>query len=270
MNAKYAFWVSIVFFFSAYTATAQRVQRKGVTPIDVSHYKTKKGKKVPVFDIETFAGKWQESDRLNRGNESVEITDTFFINFVARKEVYTWKGLQPRQVGEAFIEKPGNILFVNSYEFTIYKADSNELVLFDQDKYFHVFKKVALFYDETLGKQQVEKESIKGPISLHIKNIKGNWLVYKREAKPGLVKPQTVMIKRIIVSESISEDSATGKITIFHSDEAKEIPCIFKINNAGFDIVAQDYTESVFVYKAADNELIFGDTEKILYYSKAD
>ncbi len=45
--------------------------------------------------------------------------------------------------------------------------------------------------------------------------------------------------------------------------------CVVKITNAGLDVIAGDFSWSLFVYKANKKEMVFGDAAVLLYYSKA-
>lgn len=96
----------------------------------------------------------------------------------------------------------------------------------------------------------------------------GKWMVYRKDAKPGVINPPVNIIQYLKITDSTDENTAKGEVTFYQTDKSITVPCKIKVTNAGLDIEAGDYSWSLFVYKANKKELIFGDAAVLLYYSK--
>lgn len=267
MGLKYLLIIVALLTVSA-DAISQRVQRAGVEPIDVSKNKKKKGKKTAEFTIDQFSGKWQEVARENRAHESADIKDTLFINFISRNEVFSWEGMQPKLKGSATIDPPGNILSIVADVYTIISADKEQIVLFDQDKYIHRFKKMDLFYYETLGKLKVTQEAFADPVAVSYKDIAGKWNVYRKQAKPGAINPPTNIVSKLTIEESADGSFAKGEITYYVTEETKVFPCKYQLNGNTLVVTTEENTWTLKTYKADGKEFVFGDADVLLYYSK--
>ena len=108
----------------------------------------------------------------------------------------------------------------------------------------------------------------KEPISVKLADIKGKWVVYKREAKPGTVNPPSTIINNVNILNITGENIATGEITFYQSDKSEMLPCTIKLTNAGFEVRADKYNWKLFAYKLDKNELVFGETDVLLYFAK--
>ena len=266
MRARY-FLLLLVFTSLTAESFSQRVKRKGVDPIDISKTKGKKYKGT-TFSIDMFAGKWQEVSRVNRGKEPADITDTLYFNFVSRNEVYSWQGNQPKLKGAASVESPGNILLIVGDTYTIISTSKQEIVLYDQDKYYHTFEKKEVFYYETLGKLKVSQEVFNKPVKFSLKDIQGKWNVYRKQADPGAINPPTNIISKITIGEEGAEGTTKGEITFYVSEETKVLPCSISIKQTSIEVTAEGNTWELSVYKADGKEFVFGDASVLLYYSK--
>lgn len=248
--------------------TAQRVKRKGVTPMDVSKDKRPGSKETPGFTTEQFAGKWQEISRADLNNQPVEFTDTIYLNFLKPNKVITRDGNSANMAGDAAIES-GNILLAAADVYTILSVSDSQIVLDNQNDYVHTLKKTGEFIFETYGKNPVIKEDFRDPVPVSLTDVTGRWMVYRKLAKPGVINPPVNIIQYLKITDSTGENTAKGMVTFYQTDKSTELPCTLKLTNAGMDIVAGEFSWSLFVYKADKKELVFGDAAVLLYYSKA-
>ena len=248
---------------------AQRVKRKGTTPIDISKNKRQPGDGKPAFTMEQLVGKWQETRRTYKNNSPENFTDTNFLHFTSPSKVITRTGNnQARIVGEAVIEQPGNTLMAAGDVYTVISVTDSTMVLDNQEYFLHTFKKTNEFWYETLGKLYVKQDAYKNPVSIKITDVMGKWGVYKREAKPGAIHPPVNIIRYLKITEKTGENAAKGEITFYQSEQSKILPCAIKTTNAGIEITAGEFSWSMFVYKADGKEFVFGDTKVMLYFAK--
>lgn len=248
---------------------AQRVKRKGTTPIDVSKNKRQPAANTPEFTMEQLVGKWQEIRRTYKNNSPENFIDTNFLNFSSPSKVTTRTGNnQGSIVGEALIEQPGNTLLAAGDVYTIVLVNDSVIILDNQEYFLHTFKKTNEFWYETFGKLSVKQDVYKNPVSVKISDVMGKWAVYKREAKPGAIHPPANIIRYLKITEKTGENTAKGQITFYQSEQSKLLLCTIKTTNAGIDITAGEFNWSLFTYKADGKELIFGNTEVMVYYAK--
>jgi len=250
---------------------AQRVKRKGTTPIDISKNKrqTNDGSPQVEFAVGQLTGKWQEIRRTYKNNSPENFTDTIYLNFTSPGKVTTRAGNnQASLVGEAAIEQPGNTLLAAGDVYSILSITDSVMMLDDQEYLIHTFKKTNEFWYETLGKLSVNQAIYKEPVSVTIEDVMGKWGVYKREAKPGTIHPPTNIIRYLKITEKTGDGTAKGEITFYQSEQSRALPCTIKTTNAGIDITAESFNWNLFVYKADGKEMVFGDTEVMLYYAK--
>ena len=246
---------------------SQRVKRKGTEPIDISRQK-RPGANVKTFSIAQLAGKWQEISRDSKTNISMSFTDTVFLNFVDSNTVFTKQGNETSMKGEAAIDASTNELIAAADVYTIVSVTDSLLVLDNQENILHTLKKTGQFMYETFGKKKTVSVNYKEPISVKLVDIKGKWVVYKREAKPGTVNPPSTIINNVNIINITGENTATGEITFYQSEKSEMLPCTIKLTDAGFDVKADKYNWKLFVYKLDNNELVFGETDVLLYFAK--
>ena len=178
---------------------SQRVKRKGTEPIDISKQK-RPGANVKTFTIAQFVGKWQEISRDSKTNISISFTDTIFLNFVDSNTVFTKQGNETSMKGEAAIDATNNELVAAADVYTIVSVTDSLLVLDNQENILHTLKKTDQFLYETFGKKKTVIVNYKEPISVTMADIKGKWVVYKREAKPGTVNPPSTIINYVNIT----------------------------------------------------------------------
>ena len=259
----------LLFILATTTITAQRVKRKGVQPIDISKNKKPLSQQSPAFTMEQLLGKWQEVSRIDKSNRPVAFTDTIFLNFTSKEKVVTRDGNSTNMAGEASIDNPGNILLAAADIYTILSITDSGLVLDNQENFIHTLKKTNQFFYETYGKLVVKQDGFKDPVSVTLTDIIGQWMVYKRDAKPGTINPPVNIIRYLKITDSTGENTAKGEITFYQTDKSEVFPCSIKLTNAGFDITAGIYNWQLFVYRANKKELVFGDAAVLLYYAKS-
>jgi len=261
--------VLILLLLMTGSITAQRVKRKGVTPLDVSKDKRPGAKKGPQFTTEQLVGKWQEISRTDKSNNApTDFTDTIYLNFQSPNKVVTRDGNSMNMAGDAVIES-GNILQAAADMYTIISLTDSTAVLDNQNDFIHTLKKTDQFIFETYGKNPVKKEDFTDPVPVSMADVKGNWMVYRKVAKPGAINPPVNIIQYLKITDSTGENTAKGTVTFYQTDKSNEVPCTIKITNAGLDIESGDFSWSLFVYKADKKEMVFGDAAVLLYYAKS-
>lgn len=266
MQVKY--WViPVTLFLASLQTAAQRVKRKGVTPMDVTKNKGANGKDAILFTLEQFNGKWQETGRVDRENNLARIFDTLMLNFTEPGKVITRDGNHANIMGNAEIA-PGNVLLAAADVYTIISVTPEQLVLDDQENYIHTFTKTESFTYESYGKTAVKPDVYTTPVSIKSTDILGKWSVYRRQAKPGAIHPPTNIIRYLFIRDKVDDITANGEITFYVDEKSQAMSCTVKINNDAILITAGSNTWNLSVYKADGKEFIFGDPEVLLYYAK--
>lgn len=253
----------------ASNATAQKVTRKGMPPIDVSKDKTGRGNKnKALYDIGQFNGKWQETYRIDNYQNLVGFTDTVYLHFTDTGRVVTRNGNTSNMSGSAAIDG-SNILLVAADVYTIVSANDSMMVLDNQEGLVHTLKKTSKFNFENYGKLSVKQEAFSEPVSVNLQDVMGKWMVYRKVARPGAINPPVNIITYLKITDSTGENTANGEITFYQTDRSIMVPCSVKVANAGLDISAGDFSWQLFVYKADKKELVFGEAAVLLYYAKS-
>lgn len=247
---------------------SQRVKRKGVTPIDVSKNKRLGEPETPVFTSSQFVGKWQEIVRSYKGKASMRYSDTIYLNFISNTKVTTKRGMESSMEGEVAIDNPGNILLAAADVYTIVSVNNDTALLDDQEDYVHTFIKVPQFNFENFGKNVVKQDEYTTPITATLSQLLGKWSVYKKTAKPGVINPPTNIISYIKISQKTGENSATGEVSFYQTDQTKNLPCTIKISGTNMNITAGNNTWNLLVYKTDAKEFVFGDANVLLYFAK--
>ena len=252
------------------TALAQKVTRKGMPPIDVSKNKTGKGnKKKSLYNIGQFNGKWQEVSRMENNN-GVDFTDTLYLHFTDTGKVITRNGNSSNMhmQGIAAIGDP-NTLQAAADVYSIISLADSQVVLDNREGLIQTLKKTDHFVFDNYGKDSIRQEGFVDPVPVTLQDVLGNWMVYRKDAKPGVIHPPVNIIQTLKITDSTSENTANGEVTFYQTDKSTLLSCTIKVTNAGLDISAGDFSWSLFVYKANKKELVFGDAGVLLYYSKA-
>lgn len=248
---------------------SQRVKRKGVEAIDVTRNKGKAAAYAgPVFKVEQLTGKWQETGREIKSIGLMRIKDTLMLNFTEPGKVITREGNQGNMSGEAAIDKPGNILIAAADYYSIVSADSNQLVLDDEDGCTHTFTKTKQFAYETYGRIAVNADTYTVPVSFKFASIMGRWSVYRRKAKPGAAYPPVNMIQYLFITQKKDDSNGGGEITFYQNEKTTAQACSISIADKCLAIKAGATEWLLPVYKADGKELVFGNPETLLYYAK--
>ena len=255
----------LVLFIPCYslTANAQKVKRKGVT----INQPVKKGP-VAKYSLGQLDGKWQEVKRISiKSKEPIDFSDSLLMNFYDGKvELKDATSMRMSMTGSAQIDAP-NLLAVAGDIYSIRSLDKTKLVI-DDGEFTRELQKKDQFYYETVGKIKIEKDSLSMPVAIDIKNVKGKWIVYSRQAAPGATSQQTALIKSLDIT-SISEDGiAFGQAVFYTSDITKVLPCQLITKGYEIKIVTDAYIWNFYTYKADGTEFVFGEKGKLVYYSK--
>jgi len=258
--------MAALFIGSSISAQQRRVKRQGVTPTTVGA--NPKNEFTYNYSIAQFKGKWQEVKRTLKNGTPAVITDTVFIFFKGDDKVETRDGNKTYIKGEAMLEAPGNILVAAADIYTILSATNDTLVLDDQDTFIHTLIKVNQFWIETVGKTPVATEAYDQPVKPTIEQLIGNWNIYRRQAAPGTISSNTVLIKNLKITNKIDESNATGEVTIYNNEKSETLACTVSINGTAMQINAGTNKWTFPVYKADGKELVFGTKGKLLYFSK--
>jgi hypothetical protein len=264
-SLKY-FFISILLLSTIGESNAQ-YKRRGET-LQSRGDKTAKPKKAD-YKIDQFKGKWQEFERKERSNNNVvSFNDSIQLKFSDSNKVMTKTSIVTSMtlVGDAEIGD-GNILTVAADEYTIKSLTSDELVLDDNEMFIHRLKKMDTFWYETLGRIPVKQNEYSTPIETSINNILGKWSVYRRQAKPGAVKDDILLIKYLSIPGKMNETTATGDIVFYKGQSSQQSSCTVTLKGTEIKIIAGANTWTLSVYQADANNFVFGNSS-LLYFSK--
>jgi len=221
------------------------------------------------YTLSQFQGKWQEYQRKNRANnEAVDFNDSIQLVFSDSNKVET-RTSSPTSMhlkGEADIDTD-NTLTVAADQYMIKSLVNNELVLDDNEQFIHVLKKVDSFWFEKLGRLSVSKNDFTAPVKTTIDAITGKWAVYRRQAKPGSVGNEELLIRYLNIIVKKDAHSATGNIEFYQGGNSQQSPCQVTVNGSDLKIVAGNKTWNLSVYQSDKDNLVFG-TPTLLYFAK--
>ncbi len=221
------------------------------------------------YTIDQFKGRWQEFQRIDRkDSSSVGFNDSIQLKFGDSSKVMTRTSVitSITLVGDAEIGD-NNVLTVAADEYIVKSLTAKELVLDDEERFVHHLRKIDSFWYETLGKNAVKKEDYSTPISTSINNILGKWSVYRRQAKPGAISDDALLIKYLNLKSKMNETTAVGDVTFYKGQTSQQASCTATINGTEIKIVAGANTWTLSIYQADANNFIFGNS-KLLYFSK--
>lgn len=257
--------VPLLFFLE--NGHSQKVKRQGTHAINTTK---KVAEPIKKFSIEQFHGRWQEIKRTTKNNESVQITDTIYLNFTSPNKVETRDGTKSIMRGEASIEE-GNFLIAAADVYNIVSVTAEEIILDNQEDYFHILRKKEIFLFETYGKDSVRKEIYHQLTSFSLTDITGNWKVYRKSAKPGReIKSETDWLISINIYPTSEKDSTSGEIVYMLKESTERKTCTVSIENGKLILRPKEGNEarSFKVYKADGKEFIFGEAGDLIFYSK--
>ncbi|MGG9970825.1 hypothetical protein ACQ33O_03430 [Ferruginibacter sp. SUN002] len=264
MKQKFLF-SSIFLLFTVFFADAQKVIRKGTEPLTRGDKPGSKGE--AAYTLDQFQGKWQEVSRTTKKGKSAVIKDTIYLHFTDGNKVDTREGNKPNVKGEADIDVDNTLLAAADF-YIIKSVSEKEIVLDDDDKFVHTFQKVDHFWFEQVGNLTVAIDTFKTVTEYDPANLIGDWGVYRRQAKPGEVKPPTKLIKYLKIKTKVDETTLKGEITVYEKEKTEELPCTITVYKTGMQVEAGTYKWYLPIYKADGKELVFGNVELMLNYCK--
>lgn len=240
-------------------ATAQRVKRKGVEPIDVSKNKTT----MPRFTLADFAGKWQEVERLDESDKPVAFTDTLFITILPEGKGDVRQGNHARMRGEVSLQ-PDNQLMIVTDLYEIKKRAGSALVLLG-DEGTYTFEKRDAFWSDSMKIGAVAQAEYSKPVAPMAAALAGDWRVYRKQSPPGADLAGQAIISRITLTGAAWP--LTGTVVYAVLGKSVQEPCSVTEVNGGIKITAGGKSWELLIYKMGD-ELVFGTAGSLLYYAK--
>jgi hypothetical protein len=268
MRVKYFLFFAVLFSLID-TANAQRVGRKGVTPVQRGNGNNTSQKKSD-YTLAGLQGKWQEFKRTDYHGNEVGFTDSIQLKFTDTNKVQTRTSVSNSMTMTGIADIDGdNNLTVASDAYTIKSFANNELVLDDNDKYLHQLKKVDEYWYETLGKLSVKQDTYNNTVKVTLKDITGKWSIYKRQAKPGAITNDMELIKYLNITTKVNDSTASGDLTFYQGQSSQESPCTVTLSGSDIKIMAGQHKWALSIYQADANNFIFGN-EGLLYFSKAE
>ena len=220
-----------------------------------------------LYSIEPMTGKWQEISRMS-GNETQDFTDTLLLDIKNGKgTVKDATSMSMAMTGAAMIDAP-DILDIGGYGYKIKDLSESTLVLQDDD-YVHRLKKVSSFYLENVGKDSITQANYFVPVNADMELLKGKWNVYRRQAAPGFITENTVLVKSFSILSGAG-NTGSGEIVTFNSGTniSENFPCVITLVGDGQLKVTSMKGDMIFnIYKADGKELVFGDEKGVMSYA---
>ncbi|MEO5943703.1 MAG: hypothetical protein ABIP30_11770 [Ferruginibacter sp.] len=262
MKGKHLFLV-ITCIFVTQALFAQRVKRKGTTPLELNKNTTSSKN---IYTLAQVQGKWQEFNRtFIATNEKAVFLDSLMIA-INKSNAEVKEGMSMNMKGEAAIEDR-NSLYVAGDRYSIVSVSDSQLVLNDGE-FFKTMKQVPQFYLETVGKDSVVLAEYTVPKNVLMTDILGTWTVYKKEAKPGIINKDTYLVNTISVLKNSNQNLATGEIIMGQDNAQQKYPCTFILKDSTLQVLVDNKTLSFNTYKATDGEFVFGNKTEVLNYAK--
>jgi len=253
----------VLFYLSIISPVfAQRVIRKGSAPVNPPPAEQK-----VLYQYADFAGRWQEISRKDANNNPLPFTDTLLLWFKGEK-VYSKDASSMRMsmVYDAELAAP-NRLFIGTDEFSILLQNDQKLVL-EEENLIRTFQKKQQFYYETVGKDSVIQQLPAVPVQIDPARLKGKWLVYRTWAQPGFTDADTKLIQRLEINPLSDSTGTNGKLSFRYRGELWNEEATFSITGNGMEIQSKDLNIHYYIYKADENEFIFGNQPTLIFYAK--
>jgi len=261
-----------LFAFFLLTDVSAQLHRKGVTPIMKGNPSQQTVTNGVPYTISQLQGRWQEYKRTDYSENTTAFTDSTQLSFWDTDSAETQSSGRNRfkMLGVAEIDDD-NTLMVAGDPYTVRSINENEMVLDDNDN-LHWFKKVDNFF---IGENIVtddDKDEFSGPIKPTLSSIMGNWAVYKRDVKPGIVNDKTWLIRYLNITSKVSANIANATVTVYtreYTDSSTSVqkPATVTLNGTNIKIITDTNTWDLPVYEADENNLVFG-TKSFRYYCK--
>ncbi len=260
---RYRFLLAVLLIFIFQTVSFAQYTRGGMRPANIS-----KPAPAPVaqFKVEQLNGKWQEAVRADSRNNAQSFTDTLLISVKNNKGMTKdATAMSMAMKGEVTIDAPATLSIAGSV-FTIQKLSDNILMLQDEN-YVRTLKKVAVFNYEIAG-DSVKHPEYSKPVNAQMDNVKGKWDIYRRQAAPGFITPETDLVKSLTIAAG-SGASGSGEIVIYNGDNlSTAYPCVITLMEGQIKLSSTKGTMIYNIYKADGNEFIFGDEKGVMNYGK--
>ena len=267
MNIMKHKMLSLVLFCSfSLFVQAQKVIRKGMPPITKTVVNTNAA---PLYDVRKLNGKWQEITRRTLKNEAIGFKDTLLFVINNNKGfVKDNTGMTMTMNGDVSIEGSSTLL-IGSDAFDILRQQGNMLFIKDET-FIRYMKRVPRFYYEMVGKDSVKLPEYHTAINAEMDNLKGKWLVYRRQAEPGFITGNTELIKYITVTSGSGTQGA-GEITTYNGDNISETQAAdFSLAPGRITVTSKKGTMVFSTYKANGKEFVFGDLKGVLNYARQE
>ena len=260
-----------ILFSGSLLAQAYKVKRKGVQPIDVSKTPTTSTTNAganSLYTINQLNGKWQEVRRISGNNSSAAFTDTMLILVNnGRGFIKSDESMVMTMQGTASIEG-SNTLAIAGDTYSIKKLSDRGLMLAD-DNETHILRRVPYFTYENAGKDSIVLPRYEVKENINLKNVSGKWQVYRRQAKPGFITENTMLIKYLTISNYNDDGTATGEIVTYNGDNIMQTsPATVSFSGGKLHISTDKGAWHYDVYRADDHEFIFGDSGGVMNYAK--
>ena len=218
------------------------------------------------YTLKQFAGKWQEVTRMDRKvDTSLAFKDTMCMYFFGDNDVTTRDGVSMSLKGKAAMQ-PGNILEAAADIFVIKYLDSTKAILDDREKYVHTFYKRKSFSYENFPTDSVTPEKL-NTVKANFSVIRGKWIIYRRDAPPGTVFNDELLIRVLNIKEQANDASINGEVTFYRNEDTYTEPCSITLDGETMYIVTEKHAWHMDIYKADGKDFIFGDPA-LMYYCK--
>lgn len=257
--------VTGTFLLFSNTVFSQRVVRKGMK-------ETGKETAQPVpakYTIDQLNGKWQETERYNTASENESFTDSLQLTLNnGLASLRDARGMSVAMKGTAAIEAPAT-LNVAGDSYVIKSMEPNLLVL-QNSEHVRKFKKLDQFYFETVGKDSVKQASYNNTINTDLKNLSGKWDIYRRQAAPGFMNENTLLVKSVTFLTQGDNNTGTGEIVTYTSgaNVSDMQPCTISCTNGQITFTTSKGSMTYNVYKADGSEFVFGKEDGVMNYAK--
>jgi len=256
------------------SANAQ-YHRKGVGPIQSGNgFQAQTGSS---YTLDQFQGNWQEFERANYANTDLPINDSLQFSIWDTDSAMTRSSANNRftMMGRTQIDD-GNSIEIAGDVYNI-KSVSKDVLMLDDGENIHSFKKVDAFFigvntAAAIGDTTDKDEFAGGPITASLNNIMGNWAVYRRYVKPGVVTNKIALIRYLNITDQTGPTTANATITVYtqeyvDSSTTVQKPATVTLNGNNIKIVTDTNTWDLPVYQADGTEFVFG-TKSFRYYCK--
>ena len=229
--------------------------------------RVKKPAKVSQYKMEQFDGRWQENNRINsKTKEAVAYSDTIYIRFYDSTKADTKEGNSVVITGSASIDRNDDIT-TSARDFHIVTVAENEITLDDMDGFLHRFiRKDTFSYEMVSTPLAPTAEETNALIDISPSTLNKNWFAYRRGSNPGFIKPETPLIRNLLIKEKATDDSYKGDIEFSIRGVAETKSCTLNFKGYNLTITSEDKTWNGEIYKCDGKELVFGKKGELVYY----